>query len=158
MRVLLFYLLVGLNIGLSQSVTVVKFDQLENLMHSKSEKIQVINFWATWCAPCVKELPLFEQVNATHSDKVKVTLINLDYADLLNKVKGFVNRKKIKSEVLLLDEVDYNSWIDRVDPAWEGAIPATLVINPSTGQRKFIDHELKEGELESIIAELTKIK
>jgi thiol-disulfide isomerase/thioredoxin len=156
MRVVLFYLLVGLNVGLSQSVSVIKFDQLEKLMHSKSEKVQVINFWATWCAPCVKELPLFEQVHATQSEKVKVTLISLDYADQLNKVKSFVNRKKIKSPVFLLDEIDYNSWIDRVDTGWQGAIPATLVINPSTGQRKFIDHELKEGELEGIIAELTK--
>jgi len=154
MRATILFLLLSLNVAFSQEVPIVKFDRLEKLMQTKSEKIQVINFWATWCAPCVAELPLFEKLNAAQSEKVKVTLVNLDYADQINKVKGFVSRKKMKSDVLLLDEIDYNSWIDRVDTRWQGAIPATLIINTSTGQRKFIDREVKEGELESIIAEL----
>jgi hypothetical protein len=60
----------------------------------------------------------------------------------------------MKAEVLLLDEIDYNSWIDKVDKRWGGAIPATLVINQKTGKRKFIDKELAEGQLEELISEL----
>lgn len=137
-----------------QKASVIKFDRIQQLLESKSTEIQVINFWATWCAPCVKELPLFEKLNASGNTEIKITLINLDFADKLDRVNAFLKRKDIRSEVLLLDELDYNSWIDKVDKNWGGAIPATLVINPKTGRRKFLEKELKEGDLERILSEL----
>lgn len=133
---------------------IVKFDRLEELMNSKSDKIQVINFWATWCAPCVKELPLFEKLNAEKKSNIQVTLVNLDFADKVKKVDAFLATKNIESTVLLLDEIDYNAWIDKVDESWGGAIPATLVINPKNGKRKFIERELQEGELQKFLAEV----
>ena len=130
---------------------VIKFDELSALITKKSDKIQVINFWATWCAPCVKELPLFQKLEDRSDPKIEITLVNLDYSDKVAKVNSFVNKKKITSEVLLLDEVDYNAWIDRVDKSWGGGIPATLFINSKTGQRKFVESELKDGDLERYI-------
>ena len=143
-----------LSAATAQKAIVVKFDALQKILETKSDQIQVINFWATWCAPCVKELPLLEKINAKKDLNTKITLINLDYADKLDKVNEFMARKNIQSEVLLLDDIDYNSWIDKVDKSWGGAIPATLIINPRTGKRKFVEKELKEGELENLIAEL----
>ena len=140
----------------AQQTQVIKFDKLQSLIEEKGDQVHVINFWATWCAPCVKELPLFEALNARNDPRVRVTLINLDFADELNKVNAFISRRKIKSQVFLLDEIDYNSWIDRVEKSWGGAIPATLFINQQTGQRKFVDRELRNGELEEIIASLSK--
>lgn len=151
MRFLLFTVFSFLMFSHATAQTkVIKFPEMETLMKKKDGPIQVINFWATWCGPCVKELPMFEQVNTTHTN-VKVTLISLDFSDKLDKVDAFINRKQMKSEVLLLDEIDYNSWIDKVDKNWEGAIPATLIYNPATGKRVFTQHELKEGELEKLI-------
>lgn len=141
---------------LAQQATVVKFDRIQDLLEPKSSEIQVINFWATWCAPCVKELPLFEKLQAEGNPSIRVTLVNLDYVDKLDKVNAFLKRKEIRSNVLLLDEVDYNSWIDKVDKNWGGAIPATLIINPKTGQRKFLERELKEGDLERLLSELSQ--
>lgn len=139
----------------SLSPKVIKWDGLEAVMNRKSEKLQVINFWATWCAPCIKELPYFEEVNKTAADKIDVTLVSLDFADEFEKrVLPFVEKRDIQSQVLLLDEIDYNSWIDKVDPSWSGAIPATLIINPSNGKRKFLEKELNEGELNSLIEEI----
>ena len=153
-RFIFIILFVASKYASAQTATVVKFEKLEGLLETKSGQLQVINFWATWCAPCVKELPFFEALNAKNDPKIKVILVNLDYADKLEVVNAFIDRKKIKSEVLLLDEIDYNAWIDRIDPSWGGAIPATLFINQKTGQRKFVDKELKEGELQKIISEL----
>lgn len=138
----------------AQQATVVKFDTLEKILNEKSSRVQVINFWATWCAPCVKELPLLEKLSQRPDLNAKITLINLDYADKLEKVNAFIARKNIRSEVLLLDEIDYDSWIDKVDKTWSGAIPATLIIDPATGKRKFLERELKEGELEELIGAL----
>ena len=73
---------------------------------------------------------------------------------MVEKVNEFIARKNIRSEVLLLDEVDYNSWIDKVEKEWTGAIPATLVFDPNTGKRRFVEKELKPGELEELITSL----
>ncbi len=152
--VVVVVILCSLQGATAQKAIVVKFDALQKILDTKSDQIQVINFWATWCAPCVKELPLLEKINAQKNLNAKITLINLDYADKLDKVNEFMVRKNIQSDVLLLDEIDYNSWIDKVDKSWSGAIPATLIINPRTGKRKFVEKELKEGELENLIATL----
>jgi thiol-disulfide isomerase/thioredoxin len=126
------------------------------MMSAKSEKIQVINFWATWCGPCVKEIPMFESLTAAGRPDLTVTLVSLDL-DLdpnPEKVYKFIARKAIKSQVLLLNEADPNSWINRIEKSWSGALPATLIINQKTGKRKFIGKELKEGELEKLLIEI----
>ena len=133
----------------------VKLDRLQQLIQSEKEQIQVVNFWATWCAPCLKELPLFEKLNEERKD-VHVRLISLDM-DLdpdPEKVRKFVSRKKIQSEVLILNERNPNLWIDKLDKNWSGALPATMVINNKTGKRKFVEKELHEGDLEKLIAQV----
>jgi thiol-disulfide isomerase/thioredoxin len=157
MRALIFTFLLILNTALvAQQIPVIKVRELEELIATREKKILVLNFWATWCAPCVKELPYFEAVYQKNDEQTKVVLINLDFADKIEKVKSFVNRKKIQAPVLLLDEIDYNSWIDKVDTSWQGAIPATLIINTQTGQRRFIAKELEDGQLDQIIEEISK--
>ena len=134
-------------------VEVIKFDQLRNLIDEIGDRVRVINFWATWCGPCVKEIPYFEAARISYGDEISVNLISLDFADQLDKVHKFMERKKIASDVYLLDEIDYNSWIDKVDKSWSGAIPATLIIDQKTGKRKFVESELTEEELNSLIKE-----
>jgi len=157
MKKLLVLIIISLAFNAAaQKAETIKLGQLQKLIDSKSDKIQVINFWATWCAPCVKELPLFEKLNAEGRADIKVTLISMDL-DLdpnPEKVHKFIARKNIKSEVLLLDEQDPDSWIGKIEKDWSGALPATIVINQKTGERKFIGKELHEGELEKLILEL----
>lgn len=139
----------------AQSASLVKLKELQKMMSTPSDKIQVVNFWATWCAPCVRELPLFEKLNKENLD-VKVMLVSMDY-DLdpnPDKVNRFVQRKKINSDVLLLTESNPNEWIDKIEQNWSGAIPATIVINSKNGKRRFVEKELKEGELEKLIEEV----
>lgn len=154
-RVFVIFLLFVAFASQAQKAEVVKLDQLQNFIQSKTDHIKVINFWATWCAPCIKELPLFEKLGQDRSD-VKVTLVSMDL-DLdpnPEKVHKFVARKKLQSKVLILDAKDPNSYIDQIDKSWSGALPATIIINGKTGQRKFVGKELHEGELEKLIAEV----
>ena len=135
-------------------VEVVKFDAFDKLLKDKSNGLHVINFWATWCGPCIKELPYFEKLRTDYDGKLNVTLVSLDFVEELEKrVIPFVRKKKLQSQLLLLDEIDYNSWIDKVEPSWSGAIPATLIIDHRTGKRKFVEKELEPGELETMIRE-----
>jgi thiol-disulfide isomerase/thioredoxin len=154
MKFLTLLFLVAASIAGKAQTTIIKIEDLEKLINNKTEKIQIINFWATWCGPCVKELPLFENFHAQKSEQTTVTLISLDYADNVKKVNAFIARKKLTAKVLLLDETDANAWIDKVETSWGGAIPATLIINTKTGRRKFVDKELHEGELEKLVAEI----
>lgn len=130
------------------------FIKLEALQKSIQEpgKVKVFNFWATWCGPCVKELPYFEKLNRDDKN-VKVILVSMDY-DLdpdPAKVKRFVERKKILSTVVILQEENPNEWIEKIDKNWSGGLPSTLVVNPSSGKRRFFQGELKEGDLEKLI-------
>lgn len=139
----------------AQQAPTISLQQLQEKMNG-GDKIVVVNFWATWCAPCVKELPLFEKLNDEKSDQVKVTLVSMDLELDPNpeKVYKFINRKNLKSEVVLLNEKDPNSWISKIEKEWSGALPATIVYNPRTGQRKFVEKELHEGDLEKLILEV----
>lgn len=145
------------HLGMAQEPPNARTVRLEALLEliDKPGSIRVINFWATWCAPCIKELPLFEQLN-NESDDVEVYLVSMDLdldPDPL-KVYRFMERRKILSTVLLLDEKDPNSWIDQIDSSWSGALPATLVVNPTTGRRIFVEKQLHNGDIQEIIAEL----
>jgi thiol-disulfide isomerase/thioredoxin len=157
MRKLLLILGFVLPIGLyaQQQAEIVKLKQLQDHINRETDNIKIINFWATWCAPCIKEMPLFEKIGAERKD-VEVTLVSLDL-DLNPKpetVYRFVDRKKLQSRVLILDEKDPNVWINQIEKGWSGAIPATIIINGKTGQRKFVEKELHEGDLEKLIAEI----
>lgn len=137
----------------SQSVKVIKFDQLNQLIHKPNDTLYVVNFWATWCAPCVKELPEFERARQAYaSQKVSVLLVSMDdKADLAKKVNPFVRNRKIQSSVVLLDEPDLNAWVDQVAPEWSGALPMTLILNKQRNVRQYIGRPVKEGELATII-------
>jgi thiol-disulfide isomerase/thioredoxin len=139
----------------AQRAEEIKLKDLQHLINSPVDRIQVINFWATWCAPCVKEMPLFEELNQENKE-VNVTLVSMDF-DLdpnPEKVQRFITRKKIQSKVVILAETDPNSWIDKIDKDWSGALPSTLIVNTKTGKRKLIQKELHEGDLERLIAEV----
>lgn len=140
----------------AQKAEVVRAADLEALMNDDSQKIQVINFWATWCGPCIKELPFFEKITEEGHPGVKVTLVSLDLELDPNpeKVYKFIAKKNIRSQVLLLDEPDPNAWINRIEPQWSGALPATVIINHETGKRKFIGRALHEGELKQFLDEI----
>ncbi|MBL3657833.1 TlpA family protein disulfide reductase [Fulvivirga sediminis] len=138
----------------AQDVPLVKYDRLGSIIGQPGDEVRVINFWATWCKPCVKELPLFK--NLAEGGHIEVHLVSLDYADNLDKVNQFVSTNNYKDlNVILLDEIDYNSWIDKVDSSWSGAIPATLIIHPKTGKRLFVEGEIKDGALERYIDQVS---
>ena len=142
----------------AQSVDVIKYKQLEEYFDKKNDTLYVINFWATWCKPCVEELPSFEKINAEYKNqKVKVILISMDFKSKLDdRVIPFVKRNKIASKVLLLDEPDYNAWIDKVSLNWSGAIPATILVNASKGTREFYERSFEYEPMKEAIDKVNK--
>ncbi|MFD2034241.1 TlpA family protein disulfide reductase [Belliella marina] len=131
---------------------IITFEEFEGMMTEPSEKIRVFNFWATWCAPCVKEMPYFESVAADNGD-LELVFISMDDSRNPERVTSFMGKRGIQNPVYLLNDVDYDKWINKVSPKWSGAIPATLFIKPN-GEKVFHEGEVSEEELLSLISSL----
>lgn len=125
----------GLNLPEERKKTLltVDFNGLEPYLNKADNKTYIVNFWATWCKPCVEELPYFEQAGKKYRDQnVEVLLVSLDFPTQVEKqLKPFIEKNKLNSQVILLNDPDQNSWISKVDSSWTGAIPATLIYNKS---------------------------
>jgi thiol-disulfide isomerase/thioredoxin len=139
-----------------QSIKEIGSDGLEALSSNINDTTYVVNFWATWCSPCVKEIGYFEELHREYaSTNVKVFLVSLDFPNQIEKrVIPFLKEKHITAEVLLVTDLDYNSWIDRVDSTWSGSLPATLIYNRE--QRMFLEKEVSRDELFSYVTQITK--
>jgi len=137
-------------------IPTLNYNDLELLLHKKNDTLYIVNFWATWCKPCIKELPVFEKINTDYkSEKVKVLLVSLDFPEQKEKqLIPFIAKRKINSEVVLLDDPDANSWIPKVSTKWSGAIPATLLYNKT--DRKFYERSFTYEELEKEIKSILK--
>lgn len=137
------------------AVGVYSFDKLKPFMEATNDSIYVVNFWATWCGPCVKELPYFEQLQENYKDKnVRVILVSLDFLDKIEtKLIPFMQKEQLKSEVLVLDQKGMNEWISQIDSTWEGDLPATLIYrgDQRVFDAKSYDYEELEAELKPFL-------
>ena len=134
------------------SVNAYEYEGLKYFLNQKNDTTYVVNFWATWCVPCVEELPHFEKINAKYkANKVKVILVSLDMPKMVeSKLLPFITKKQIKSQVLLMRDPDQNTWLPKVDSTWSGALPATLIYNKDI--RKFYEKSFTYDELEKEVS------
>ncbi len=127
------------------------FDSFEPLLQLQNDTTYVINFWATWCKPCIEELPHFEKMNEVYQNSsLNIKLVSLDFPGKTDElVKPFVKKNNYQLEVIHLSDVNANSWIDKVNAEWSGAIPATLIYKKD--KRTFIEGKITYNELDSLI-------
>ena len=156
LSIIVLLLLFSCNNQPKDSIEVVDFDGLYSKIDLSVDKTYVINFWATWCAPCVKELPYFEEVNKQSQDKnTEVILVSLDFpSQIETKLKPYLKKNKIKSKVILLDDSKMNTWVPKVSEKWDGGIPATLIVNSSN--YNFYPKPFKKEELFNEINKVLK--
>jgi len=127
------------------------YDSIAPLLEaSDDDQTYVINFWATWCQPCVEELPYFERL-AAETD-AQVIMVSLDFKrDVRTKLKAFVENRPLNLPVVALTDAKYDRWIDRVNPDWGGAIPVTIIHQGT--HRAF--HDGKFASYEELLEALT---
>ena len=134
----------------SLTIRILNYEKLKPMLHVENDTTYVVNFWATWCSPCMAEMPYFLALDSLYADKpMKLLLVSLDFKkDYLRKLQPFVKSKGLEDKVVVLEDNNANFWINDIEPSWGGAIPATLVYK--NGQRTFFERtfhhvdELKE--------------
>jgi thiol-disulfide isomerase/thioredoxin len=137
----------GLTVGLYT------YERFKNYLEAENDTIYVVNFWATWCKPCVEELPSFEELYQNYKNKkVRLILVSLDFEKQIeSKLIPFMDKHKLKGEVLVLKQKGMNNWIDKIDPSWSGALPATIIYNKN--KRAFFEQSFDYEELEEKLQE-----
>ena len=151
MRLFLIICLSFISYAVSAQVRLLSVDDLDSRIAEGKDTTYVINFWATWCSPCVAELPNFEKLRLANLNKpVKVLLVSLDFkSKLQNTVIPFVQKNQLNAEVFLFNAQDRQADLQRIDKQWSGAIPATLFINKQ--KRRFYEKEFTETELKNTL-------
>ncbi len=136
----------------AQDIKTYTFEELNPLLHKQTDTVYLVNFWATWCAPCVKELPAIEHLAEEFNNKpFKVLLVSLDIpGQIESRLIPFIEKHGVQSEVVLLDEPDFNKWIDLVEKNWSGAIPASLIYGKDF--RDFYEQSFSYSELKDLVA------
>ena len=142
----------------AQDIPVIEdFATLEARMNQPTDTLVVYNFWATWCRPCVAELPYFEKLNQEYAEKkVKVVLVSLDIESMGANLPVFVQRLGLQSEVVHLTDGKQNDWIPKINESWGGAIPATLIKMPEKDIHAFKAQSFTYEELKIWVDELLK--
>jgi thiol-disulfide isomerase/thioredoxin len=152
-KILLFFCITVFTSACAQKPAVYKIDQLTKRIFNNSDTTYVVNFWATWCKPCVAELPEFEKLHVAYKDKkIKVILVSMDFVEEIDKkLKDFLDKNKYTCEVVLLDEINGNDFINQISQSWSGAIPATLVVKPKPRGNDFYEGKITAEKLASMI-------
>lgn len=134
--------------GQSQNIEIIKLSDLKAIIATPSDHVRIFNFWASWCGPCVKELPHFKEVDGIK--KAEVILVSLDFVQDKDKPKALLTKKGIDLKSYLLNETDYDVVIPAVNPNWTGAIPASLIVKPD-GSQLFYEKSFELKELKEIV-------
>jgi len=153
---LVFLLFFALGTASGQDIQKLKITDIEKFIANGNGDILVINFWATFCKPCVAEIPFFiSTVEKYKSQRVKLMLVSLDMPSYYPaRIASFAKKHKFNSNIVWLDESNADYFCPKIDSAWSGSIPATLIINTATGFRKFAEEEMTPESLEMAIKEV----
>jgi len=104
---------------------------LKELLSNPGENIRLINFWATWCGPCVIEFPYIVDMQRMYGGRdFEVLTISLDRPNQKDKVLSFLEEKEAAFANYLYTESDKESMFELVDPNWQGNIPYTMIVKP----------------------------
>jgi thiol-disulfide isomerase/thioredoxin len=143
--------------SIAQEIKKLKIDELSAYI-AKSNKPLVVNFWATWCAPCVEEIPFFiSTINEKYKDSVELLLVSLDIKDYYpQRLKSFAVKRSFTAPIAWLNETNADIFCPKIDDKWDGAIPVTLMVNNKKQYRQFYNRAITQRQLELELKKLVQ--
>ncbi len=135
----------------AQDIPAVKATDIVRLTERATDSVYVINFWATWCRPCIAEMPhLISIWKKYRRHKVELLLVSLDEASgWPEKIRAMARKRHIDAPLAWLNETDADYFCNLIDRRWSGAIPATFIFRPATGYRAFYETDFTEATFET---------
>lgn len=132
-----------------------QFDEVNVFFDNTNDTLYVVNFWATWCKPCIEELPYFEKLYSDYQNKpVKIILISLDTEKQWEgSLVPFLEKTKLSPEIWIMPNRKPMDWIDQINPEWQGSIPATFIFNNHRKIKFFEEQPLSYEQLKNILIE-----
>ncbi|MEW4567018.1 redoxin domain-containing protein [Tautonia sp. JC769] len=113
------------------SLETIDLDGVAELAKNDSDDLLLVNLWATWCGPCVAELPEFVEMNRMYRGRdFKLITISLDDSDAQSKALEVLTEHHVSATNYLLDAADRDAFAEALDPEWPGPVPYTLLIAP----------------------------
>ncbi|MGB4845910.1 MAG: redoxin domain-containing protein [Ferruginibacter sp.] len=155
-KLLFLLILIGfVNSGNSQTIAKWKIEDVVKSFSAKNDTVYVVNFWATFCKPCIEEIPDFIRIVEQYKDqKVKLLLVSLDLPSYYPaKITSFAKKNKYNTNIVWLNETNADHFCPAIDKQWSGAIPSTIIVNNKTEYRKFVEDQMSAEEFEASIKE-----
>lgn len=153
---LISYFILLTSFAFSQTIRKVKITEVEEYIKNSDHPL-VINCWATWCAPCIEEIPYFMETVKKYSDqKVELLLVSLDFpTSYPAKIQELIKKKKFEATFFWLNETNADYFCPKLDPKWDGTLPSTLLVNNQTGYRQFFGRPMTDRQVELEVKKLT---
>jgi thiol-disulfide isomerase/thioredoxin len=106
-------------------------EALQSLRKNGSGKFRLVNFWATWCAPCVAEFDEFVTINRMYRHRdFEMVLVSVNQPDEEKQVLEFLQKHQASNQNLIFGSAGRSPLINAFDPAWQGEVPLTVLMDP----------------------------
>jgi thiol-disulfide isomerase/thioredoxin len=137
----------------SQTIPKWKIEDVVSSYAAKNDTVYVVNFWATFCKPCIAEIPDFIRiVKKYEKQKVKLMLVSLDLPSYYPaRVAAFAKKNNYTADIVWLNETNADHFCPMIDVKWSGSIPSTIIVNNKTGYHKFVEGEMNAEDFEAMI-------
>lgn len=137
----------------SQSIPKWKMADVVKSYTKSNDTVYVVNFWATFCKPCIEEIPDFIKIVEKYkTQKVKLLLVSLDLPTFYPaRIAAFAKKNNYNTNIVWLNETNADIFCPMIDKKWSGAIPSTIIVNNKTGYRKFTEDQIKPADFEASI-------
>ena len=147
--ILFLFFSAGIN---AQVIKAIKVTDLEKTI-KESKTPLIVNFWATFCVPCIQEIPYFQELARQYQSKdVSLLFVSLDLKKAYPaEVNEMAKRLKLAFPVVWLNETNADYFCPKIDTSWTGGMPSSLFVNNATGYHKFYEEQLSREKLEKEI-------